>query len=176
MTTAADIVDLVEATLLKTGATDAGNRVYRPGDWPAQPDSYPLIKLRVVSETKQSITRSGSVQFTTTLTLRILGEVSAPVSLDDPAGTSAAEAALLQLSRQIEVAVIGSYPLQQRIQHIASVSTQFAFDAEGATHLAGIQKDLAIEFYQDAEDFAQPDTDDLDRVTIGDHLDLDLAQ
>lgn len=173
---AADIVDMVEAALLASRATDAGGQVYRPGDWPAQPDSYPLLKLRIVSESKQSITRSGSVQFTTMLNLRIIGEVSAPVSLADHAGASAAEAALLRLSRQVEVAVIGSYPLEQQIQQIASVTTQFAFDADGATHLAGIQKDFAIEFYQGAEDFAQPVTDDLTRLTLGDRLDLDLAQ
>lgn len=176
MTTAADIVDLVEAALRTPAATEAGDSVFRPGDWPAQPDSYPLLKLRIVSENKQSITRSGSVQFTTTLTLRIIGEVSAPVSLEDPAGASVAEAALLRLSRQVEVAVIGSYPLELQIQQISSVSTQFAFNGETATHLAGIQKDLTIEFYEGAEDFAQPHTDDLTRLTLGDHLDLDLAQ
>lgn len=171
--TEGDLADLVE-TAVRAGPTDADDRIYRPGDWPAQPDDYPLLKLRILGAQKRSLTRSGGVQFETTVTIRIIGEVSAPVSLDDQAGASAAEAALLVLGRQVEVAVIGSHPLATRIQQIASVTTQFAYNGEGATHLAGIAIDFTIEFYQGPEDFAELPADDLDRLTLGTHLDLDL--
>ena len=43
---------------------------------------------------------------------------------------------------------------------------QLAFNAESATHLAGIQIDLALEHFEDADDFAQPPTGDLDEVDL----------
>ena len=171
MTTSAYLVDLVVAALLgpQAGAdpagyaTAAGQRIYRPGDWPTQALQYPIIKLRVPRELKQSIARSGAPEFTVTTTIRIVGEVSEPAAVND-AGVAAAEAALWQLQREIEVAVINSYPLTTSIQQIASVDSQLSYNSDAETHLAGIQIDLALEFYQGAEDFAPVPADDLNEL------------
>ena len=151
MTTSADLLDAVAAALLAAG-TDAGLRVYTPGDWPAWDNQYPAIKLRVARETKTSNGR-GEISFTVVTTIRILGQVSTPASIDD-GGAAAAEVALWALKQQIEVAVINSHALTVLVQQFPSVDAQLAFNAEGETHLAGIQIDLGVEFYQGPEDFA----------------------
>ena len=151
MTTSFDLLGLTQTALL--GHTDAGGRAFTPGDWPTQPDQYPLLKLRVIAEDRQSLGRGGPPQFLVTTTVRILGEVSAPAAVDD-AGATVAEAALWQLKRQVEVAVINSYPLTILIQQFPFIRSQLNFNSEGATHLAGIQIDVGLEFVQGPEDFA----------------------
>lgn len=163
MTTSADLLNLVVAALRAPGASDAGDQVFEPGDWPTQNDQYPRLKARVVREYKQSLGRGGGPAFIVTTTLRVLGEVSAPAQFED-AGAAAAQAALWRLQRQVEVAVIGSEPLTSAIQQIASVDSQLAYSADGETHLAGIQTDIALEFYQGPEDFAPIAATDLQEV------------
>lgn len=172
--TSGDLLELVVAALLgplagdqpPVYATDAGARVLRPADWPTQAGQYPVWKVRVLSETKQSLGRSGPPQFTVTTTIRAQGEVSEPAAVDD-SGASAAETALWSLQRQAEVAVINSYPLTSEIQQIASVQTQLRFNGDAATHLAGIAIDFALEFYQGPEDFASVAADELDEAHLG---------
>lgn len=165
MTTSSDLLDLVyQALSTDGGATDAGGRVYKPGDWPTQPDQYPILKLRLIGEDRVSQGRA-SVQFTTTAIIRIIAEVSAPATLDD-AGATGAETALWRVKRQVEVAIVNSYPLFRSIQQLASVRSQLAFNSEGATHLAGIQMDLSLEFYEGPEDFAPIEADEIDQVSI----------
>ncbi len=169
ITSSGDILTLVVAALRFPDATGAGARVYRPGDWPTQGGQYPILKLRVPRESKQSVARGGPPEFTVTTTIRIVGEVSAPAEVND-AGAAVAEAALWALARQVEVAVIGSYPLEQQIQQFASVDSQLAFNSDAETHLAGIQIDLAVEWYQGPESFAPIIAEDLAV------LDLDASQ
>lgn len=146
-------------------ATDAGENVFRPADWPTQDGQYPRLKLRVIRETKQSLARSGPPEFTVTTVVRIVGEVS-ELAEEDDAGATAAEQSLWRLARQAEVAVIGSYPLMRAIQQIASVDSQLAYSSDGEAHLAGIQVDIAIEWYQGPEAFAPVEADDLDEIAI----------
>lgn len=161
--TSDDVLDLVIGALRAPGATSAGDLVYRTGDRPTQNDQYPNLRGRVVRETKQSLGRGGGPEFNVTATIRVIGEVSAPAAVGD-AGAAQAEALLWQLKRQVEVAVVGSYPLERQIQQFASIDSQLAYNADGETHLAGIQIDFAIEFYQGLEDFALIASDDLDEV------------
>lgn len=173
MITSLDVLDLLYAAILGPDmlatppifATAAFGRVYKPGDWPTQPGQYPIVKLRLIGEDRQSIARSGAAEFTTTATVRIIGAVSAPAQFDD-AGATAAETLLWQLKRQIEVAIVNSYPLASVIQQIASMRSQLAFNSEGATHLAGIQTDVAVEFYEGAESFAPVLADALETATV----------
>ena len=150
-TTSADLLQLSNAAVLN--ATDAQNRVYKPGDWPSQDDQYPLIKQRIISEQRTSLGRSGAIEFITVVTIRFTIEVSAPATVDD-AGATGAESALWQIKRQLEVAVINSSALTQRISNIPTMTSQLAFNSEGATHLAGVQIDLQLEFYEGPESFA----------------------
>lgn len=173
MTTSDQLLDLVGQALLGPAAgaqppvyaTDGQDRVFRPGDWPAQPDQYPIWKLRVVRESKQSIARSGAPEFIVTTTVRAIGEVSAPADVDD-AGAGAAEASLWRLKAQGEAAIINSYPLTASIQQIASVESQLAYTSQSETHLAGVQIDLALEFFQGPEDFAPIESDPLTDLTV----------
>lgn len=164
LTTSLDLLQTVYDTIVAAN-TASGNRVYKPGDWPTQPDQYPITKLRLVSEDRQSLGRGGPPQFATVATIRIVSEVSAPAQLDD-LGASDAEAALWSLKRQVEVAIVNSYPLEAMIEQIASMRSQLAFNSDSATHLAGIQTDVALEFYEGPESFAPATSDDLDEVDV----------
>lgn len=163
MTTSSELLCLAARELKALGATAAGQRVYTPGDWPTWDNQYPALKLRVVNEEKISVGRSGPPEFTVTATVRILGQVSAPAAAED-GGAAAAEDQLWRLARQVEVALINSYPLTSKLQQFPFVRTQLAFSSEGETHLGGIQIDLGLEFFQD--DFAPIDADDLDEINL----------
>lgn len=164
MTTSLDLLDLVYEAIVSAG-TDAQERVHRPGDWPTQLGGYPRVKLRLIAEDRQSLGRSGPAEFTTTATIRAIGEVSAPAQLDN-GGALAAETNLWALKAQIDAAVVGSYPLMAEIQQISSMRSQLAFNADGATHLAGVQIDFALEFYEGPEDFPPPPSWPLDEVDL----------
>lgn len=178
--TSLDLLGMVRDALA-AGTTDAGTRIFTPGDWPAQPDEYPITKLRLINETRQSIARSGAPEFMTVALIRIISEVSAPAKLDD-GGATDAETACWRIKRQNEVAIINSYPLTAVVQQFASMFSQLSFSSEGATHLAGVQTDLSIEFYEGPESFAPIATDDLDAVHLTDPnhprhgLDISLPQ
>ncbi|KUR80761.1 hypothetical protein [Novosphingobium sp. FSW06-99] len=142
-----------ETALRVDGATDAGTRVYSPGDWPSQQATLPQIKLRIARESRVSLGRSGAPQFTTTATIRILVEAQAFAEADD-AGAAKAQDYAWRMKRQVEVAIINSYPLFREIQQLASMRSDLAYNADGATHIAGIQMDLDFEFYEGPESFA----------------------
>lgn len=167
MATAADLLDIIYAALVPSEAnpepTDAQDRVDRPGVLPTQPDEYPRVKMRLVSETKQSQGRS-SVGFLTSVTIRVVGEAAAPVSLDD-VRVSTIEAQTWALKRQIELAIINSYPLFSLIQQLATVQTQLSFDAQ-STMLGGVQSDFTFEIYEDESDFPPPTPADVDGFDV----------
>jgi len=163
VTTSQDLLELCNEAVLNV--TDAGSRVYKPGDWPSQDEQYPLIKMRLIHEARTSLGRGGAIEFVTVATIRLTGEVSAPATVDD-AGATDAESALWRLKRQIEIAIVNSYPLTNQIQNIPMMVSQLDFSSEGATHLAGIRVDLQLEFYEGPESFAPVESDDLQQVTI----------
>ncbi|WP_260927371.1 hypothetical protein [Novosphingobium sp. 9] len=164
MTTSADLLVLVYQAVIAAN-TDAGTRVFRPGDWPSTASTIPQIKMRLLSENRTSIARSGAPQFLTVATFRLILEVSALASEDD-AGAGVAEAAAWALKRQVEVAVINSYPLTSTIQQIAGVRAQIVFNSEGERHLAMVVLDLDLEFYEGAEDFAPVATEELEGIDL----------
>ncbi len=162
MTTALDLLDMVQQAIL-TAQTAAGSRVLKPGDWPAWDNVYPVLKLRVTREAKVGLGASGPAQFTATTTISILGEVTGFASADD-GGAVVVEDDLWALSRQVEVAVIGSYPLQFVVQEWAAVRSNLNFSAEGEKHLASITIEIDLVTFQDSDQFAQIPTDDLGEV------------
>jgi hypothetical protein len=161
VTSSLDLLNDVVAAIADA-STDAEDRVYAPGDWPSQSDQYPIIKARLMGEDRQAAGRGGPSQFTTVATVRLVGEVSELADVND-AGAPIAEAALWQLKRQIDVAVINSMPLNT-VCNVLSMRSQLAFNSDAATHLAGVQIDLALEFFEGPEDFAQPATVDVTEV------------
>lgn len=164
MTDSLQLLNLVHAAIVAAN-TDAGGQVFKPGDWPTQDGQYPIIKMRLVLEDRQSLARSGEPQFITVATIRLSQEVSAPARLDD-LGATEAEAKAWRLKRQCDAAIVNSYPLTSVIQRIVSMRSQLAFNSDAATHLAGIQTDIALEFYEGAENFAPVEADDIDEVHV----------
>lgn len=160
LVTSQSLLALFEACLRADGASDAGARVYQPGDWPTQPGQMPVIKLRILREHRVSQGRSGAPAYTTTTTIRVIGEVEAYAS-EDNAGATMAEAACWRLKRQIEVAIVNAHDLFMRIQQIASIDSQLVLNAEGATHIAAIVMDFAVEFFEGADSFHPDDADDI---------------
>ena len=165
VTTSEDLLQAAYEAVLNE--TDAGSRVYKPGDWPSQDEQYPLIKMRLIHESRTSLGRGGAIEFVTVATIRITAEVSAPATIND-AGATGAESALWRLKRQIEVAIVNSYPLTKLIQNMPTITSQLDFSSEGATHLAGVRVDLQLEFYEGPESFAPVEAVDLEEVTISD--------
>ncbi|MDH4745826.1 hypothetical protein OMP43_17510 [Sphingomonas sp. CBMAI 2297] len=171
MTTAADLFDLVVAVFAQredqSWPTSAEGRVDSPGVLPTQPDDYPRTKLRLIGETKLGQGR-GSIGFVTTPIIRVISEVSAPVSITD-AKSSEVEERLWAIKAENERAIINSQPLFQHVQQLISVQTQFAFEAQ-ATMLAGIQSDYTFEIYETAEDFAPLPTEILTEIVATDPI------
>ncbi len=164
MTTSSDLLDLVKAAILAAD-TDAGNRVYCPGDWPSQASTVPQIKLRILTENRSALARSGAPQFTTVTTIRAFIEVRSP-AIEDDGGASAAEAAVWALKKQVDVAVVNSYPLTSAIQYIPAMRAGFSIQADGAMHVATITMDIDLEFFEGTENFAPVDADDLDGIDL----------
>ena len=88
MTTSSDLLDMVKTAILDAD-TAAGSRVYCPGDWPSQASTVPQVKLRILTEIRAALARSGAPQFTTVATIRAFLEVHSP-ALEDDGGASAA--------------------------------------------------------------------------------------
>lgn len=169
MTTSEDLAD-ISCSLLREGGTDAGEQVYSPGDWPSQDGQYPIIKIRIARESRQSLGHGGPAEFITRTTLRFSLEVSAPAQEND-AGADVADAALWRLKRQVERILINNPALWALIQQFVSIDAQPTFNSDAATHLAGFQIDLTLEFFESAANFYQPETDDLHEIhaELSDH-------
>jgi hypothetical protein len=182
VTTSADLLTLAVAALVgddpNAPPTAAGANVFSPGDWPTWDRNFPAILARIVNEDKTSIGR-GTIEFTVISTLQLSCRVEAPADVDD-GGAVAAEAALWALQRQVEIAIINSYPLTSLLQQFPFVRTQMAFSSEGEKHLAALQMEIGLEFYQGPEIFAPIEADDIDDAEItttnfpGAGLSLDL--
>lgn len=164
MTTALELLDIVHCALID-GRTAAGERVYKPGDWSTWDSQYPILKLRVTREAKTGLGVSGPAQFNAITTISVIGQVTGFASVND-GGAAAVEDALWALSREVEVAVIGSYPLQFVVQEWAAVRSTLAFSSEGEKHLAGIEIEIDLATFQGPDQFAQIPTDDLDDVDV----------
>lgn len=155
MTTSADIRALFVAAL--TGATDAGEAVYSPFDWPTAADSYPLVLVRAPKERKQSLGRNAPL-FNVTTTIEIIARTKSPALVGD-AGSAVALAAAEALKLQIEVALINNPAIWadpnggQRIQQFASVDSEISTSSEGDMPMAELLMHIEVEFPQGPDDF-----------------------
>lgn len=141
--------------MLRAGDTDAEARVFTPGDWPTADKTVPYIRARVLSEHKQSWGKHG-VNFTVTGVIRLALVVDARAQIDD-AGAAAADVALQRLKDQVETLVIGRAELWAAgVQQFPTIDSNDAYDASGAVHVGTLHEDIAVEFVQTEDDFAQP--------------------
>ncbi|NDV77081.1 ABC transporter permease [Burkholderia cenocepacia] len=155
MTTSADIRALF-VTALK-GATDAGQAVFSPFDWPTAPDAYPSILVHARKERKESLGRNVP-QFNVTATVEILARTKSPALVGD-AGSAVALAAAEKLKAQIESALINNPAIWadpaggQRIQQFSSVDSELTTSSEGEMPIAELLMTIDVEFFQTADDF-----------------------
>ncbi len=129
---------------LKVAATNAGNSVYSPLDWPTQPGAYPLLIVRTPRERKENVApRSGPPQFFSTITLAVVGRVEATTE-------AAAEAALETLSQQIENALLtnGQFIYVNGVQQFVSVETTMEIRSESEKHYGEVVVLFGIEVFQ----------------------------
>ena len=158
MTTSAEL-RTVFVTALK-GATDAGQSVYSPFDWPTQNDSYPLIIVRAPKERKESLGKAAPI-FLVTTTFEIVARTRSAAIAGD-AGSALAIAALEAIKGQIEVALINNPtvwvdPMDSsggnRIQQFASVDSEITTSSEGEMPMAELAMRVEVEFVQGPDDF-----------------------
>lgn len=156
MTTSAEIRSVFIDAL--KGATDAGQSVFSPFDWPTQPDSYPFIGVRAPKERKESLGKAAPL-FLVTTTIEIVARTRS-AALPHDAGSAQALAALEVLKGQIEVALINNPAVwvkdasgAARIQQFASVESEMSTSSEGEMPLASLVMHIEVEFVQGPEDF-----------------------
>ena len=158
MTTSAELRTVFVAAL--KGATDAGQTVYSPFDWPTQQDSYPLIIVRAQKERKESMGKNAPL-FTVTTTIEITARTKSPALAGD-AGSAVALASLEAIKGQIEVALINNPavwadPMDasggNRIQQFTSVDSEITTSSEGEMPMAELLMRIEVEFVQGPEDF-----------------------
>ncbi|MDR3513780.1 MAG: hypothetical protein P4L73_19255 [Caulobacteraceae bacterium] len=158
MTTTAKLVRLtVEA--LRAARTDAGDRVYSPGDWPTKTSILPVLLVQARRDDKVSQGR-GSIAFTTTSTVRITGRVDATGAPAD-AGGEHAEDRLWRLQRQAERAVINADGIAPLLQQFPTIRTEIGFNSEGQLQLGEFVMEIAMEYFQGPEDFFETPTTDI---------------
>lgn len=155
MTTSAELRELFVTAL--AGATDAGDTVYSPFDWPGDPDTYPFILVRAPKERKESLGKNAPL-FAVTTTIEIIARTKSVAMLGD-AGSAVALADAERLKGQIEVALINNPAVwakpdgSQRISQFASVDSEITTSSEGSMPIAELLMHIEVEFVQGPEDF-----------------------
>lgn len=146
------------------GNTVVGTNIFSPRSWPVPLGDLPILLLQSPRETKVSA-GPNSPAFNVLATFRIIGRLTFKAAVDD-AGAAAALAALATLQRQIEVAVINDWALFKLISEIKSIETVNEVKSEGNQPIAELTMDLACEFYQAFNAFAQPATTPIEEFAI----------
>lgn len=164
MTTSLDIADAIFLAIRDAG-TQLGERVFKPGDWPSQPDQWPLARVRLAREERQSAGRGGPDQFTTTAWVMVTIEASA-YALEDNQGAAEAEAQLWTIKREIDAAILNNPAIGAIISQFVSIRSSLIYSSESATHLAGLQIDLGAEFFEGGDGFGVPAADAIDTIEV----------
>lgn len=168
MTTSADIRQAVVTALL--GATDAGQSVASPYDWPTSMTSYPAILVRNPRETKESWGPNAPA-FTVTATIEIIGRTKSTAGLGN-SGSTAALLAAEALKQEIEVALINNPALWamqapsvgQRVQEFKSIHSELATSSEGDMPTAEVRMVIEVVFIQTPDDFFPIPSANIDQV------------
>ncbi|HBO83304.1 MAG TPA: ABC transporter permease [Cupriavidus sp.] len=171
MTTSADLRGLFVAAL--KGATNAGQAVYSPFDWPTAQAAYPLILVHARKERKVSL-GPNAPEFDVYTTIEIIARTKSPALVGD-AGSASALAAAEVLKAQIETALINNPAIWadpaggQRIEQFTSVDSELNTSSEGEMPMAELVMQIEVKFYQGPEIFYPIATVPLQTVNI--HVD-----
>lgn len=168
MTTIADIRAGFVAAL--KGATDAGDSVFSPFDWPTMAGAYPCILVRAPHERKES-QGPGQPAFDVFATLKVIAKTISPAMVGDE-GSAVALAAAERLKAQIEVALINN-PLiwndvgrGSLIEQFVSVDSDISTSSDGEMPMVELVMDIEVKFYQGPEDFFQIPTVSINELQI----------
>lgn len=149
---------------LKAAATDAGDRVYTPRDWPTFSEDYPVLLVQTPFDQKHSMGRNAP-QFQSVTTVRITGRVEA-FDTETNNGALLAEEALETLRLQVEQAVINSYELTRQTQQYKEVRSTINVDASGEGHIGQLTYEIDVEYFQGPEDFFPVATATLEGIDL----------
>lgn len=155
MTTSAEIRGLFVEAL--KGATDAGQSVFSPFDWPTAPAAYPTILVHARRERKVSL-GANAPQFDVYSTVEIIARTRSPAQVGD-AGSSVALLAAEALKGQIEVALINNPEIWaspaggQRVEQFTLIESELNTNSEGEMPMAELAMQIEVKFYQGPEDF-----------------------
>lgn len=153
--------DLAKEAIL-SAQTDARGRVFSPRDWNVWDGIYPVVQVKAPRETKNSIGRSMPPAFTTVATVLAIGTVEG----NSP---EEAETKIDDLERQIKNAVMRSQGILQRISQFPQVNSEQQVTAEGSRHLAEVQVEFYMEFYEEVDPLEDDEPYPLNGVDI--HVD-----
>lgn len=174
MTTSADIRGLFVSAL--KGATNAGQAVYSPFDWPTSPSAYPLILVHARKERKVSLGPTAP-EFDVYTTIEIIARTKSPAQVGD-AGSAAALTAVEALKAQIEIVLINNPAIWadpaggQRIEQFTTVDSEINTSSEGEMPMAELVMHIEVKFYQGPELFFPIPTNPLQTVAVN----ADMAQ
>ena len=153
---------------VKAAQTMALNQVFSPRDWPTNSSNYPCVLVRASRDSKVSANK-GMPQFTTTVTLSVIGRV-------EDKSECKAEDLIEEFADQLENAILTNYALITAVQCVASVTSSSQVTAEGERHIGEVQIDFDLEAFEvfdlvdDAPAAVQPVAVPLNTLDI--HADL----
>lgn len=158
------IIRTLVVTALKDAATDAGDRVFTPRDWPTNSEDYPALLVQTPIDHKRSMGRNAP-QFTSVTTVRITGRVE-EFDTETDNGALLAEEALEALRLQVEQAVINSFELTKQTQQYVEVRSTIDVDSNGEGHIGQLLYEIDIEYFQGPEDFFPIVTNKLEGIDL----------
>lgn len=167
MPTADQLQDATVAAL--TAKAGVGDNVFSPRTWRTVVEDEPILLVQSPKERKESLGRDAP-QFTTTVTIRVVGRLRRKSSGDDDRTGAAVLVALGVLQRQVERAVINDYDLYRLIQQVAHVDVVSDVKSEGGYVHGELVMDFGLETYQGPEEFGEVEADEI--VNIATFLDL----
>ncbi|QOT75058.1 ABC transporter permease [Cupriavidus basilensis] len=168
MTTSAELRGLFVDAL--KGATDAGQAVYSPFDWPTAPTAYPSILVHARKERKVSL-GPNAPQFDVYTTVEVIARTKAPAGPAD-SGSAVALAAAERLKAQIEVTLINNPAIWsdpaggQRVEQFTSIDSEINTSSEGDMPIAELSLHIEAKFYQGPVDFYPIPTVPLQTVNV----------
>lgn len=133
---------------LKAANTIAGNNIFSPGDWPANDDTVPYIKVNSNKVHKESGARA-QPNFTVTAFIEIEAKILAN-------SAEKALADLEQLCDQIETAITTDYNIIIELQQISSIDIMAQYDSTSGKHIGYAKLDFGMEYFEVPETPVNP--------------------
>lgn len=142
--------------------TTAFNRVYSPRDYKLWDGIYPCVQVKTPQQQRQSLGKSGSPNFNTTVSVVIIGTVQADTEDE-------AEEQLEVLENQIEKAVITNFEILNVIEQFETIQTEQIVTSEGSQHIGQVQLVFNMQSYEEFDPTSEIALESIDQFNI--HID-----